>query len=346
MSPPTNQQKLILFDYCVGFTSEQEAAEAEELIAASEEAAAIYHRIKATLAPLDTLKEEPCPDQLVESTVWRLNNLARASQLRLEQLLEAEQARNVTFNTRAWWNFGKMAAAAAVVLIVLGTWFAPLDFIRQKCRESRCRMQLARIFQGLSNYIADHDGQMPAVATTAGSPWWKVGYQGQENHSATRNMWLLVKGNYADPADFVCPAKRRNLVIRFDPSKMQAYNDFPSRDDVSYSVRIMYTKSKAAHQSQRKVLIADLSPLFENLPKDFSKSFQLVLDEDLLIINSSNHNRRGQNVLFCDGSIKFLKKRHTDISYDDIFTLWEMHAGSEVRGCEVPSCETDAFLAP
>jgi hypothetical protein len=39
-------------------------------------------------------------------------------------------------------------------------------------------------------------------------------------------------------------------------------------------------------------------------------------------------------------------ERHTNISLDDIFTLQEMHPGSEIQGCEVPSCETDAFLAP
>ncbi|MHC4185699.1 MAG: hypothetical protein ACYSR4_07170, partial [Planctomycetota bacterium] len=70
------------------------------------------------------------------------------------------------------------------------------------------------------------------------------------------------------------------------------------------------------------------------------------LNDELLTRNSSNHNRRGQNVLFCDGSIMFIKERHTDISQDDIFTLQNMHAGSEIRGHELPSCVTDAFLAP
>jgi len=93
----------------------------------------------------------------------------------------------------------------------------------------------------------------------------------------------------------------------------------------------------------RKVLMADLSPLFEKLPDDYTKSLRLRLDKKLLTINSNNHNRRGQNVLFGDGRVEFLKTRHIGISKDDIFTLQDTDI---YQGCEVPSCETDFFLAP
>ncbi len=88
---------------------------------------------------------------------------------------------------------------------------------------------------------------------------------------------------------------------------------------------------------------ADLSPLFEKLPDDYSKSFKLQLDKELLTLNSINHKRQGQNVLFGDGRVEFLKTRRTGISKDDIFTLQDTDV---YQGCEVPSCETDFFLAP
>ncbi|MHC4575389.1 MAG: hypothetical protein ACYS76_14875, partial [Planctomycetota bacterium] len=279
MSSLTIQQKQLLLDYCIGLTSPKEAAEAERLIAASKEAAEIFARIKASLAPLETLKSEPCPHELVEGTIWRANNFARSSR-QLQQLLATEQARDVTTKKRLCWGLGKTVAAAAVILIVLGTWFAPLDFMRHKYRQHLCKAQLARVFQGLSSYTSEHDGRMPAVATTPGSPWWKVGYQGKENHSATRNMWLLVKGNYVNPADFVCPGKSRDLIIRLDPALVQSFNDFPARRYVTYSVRIKCSKSAGSRPAKRKALMADLSPLFENLPDDFSKPFKLTLDEE------------------------------------------------------------------
>jgi hypothetical protein len=347
MTSLNNQHKQLLFDYCVGLTSEKESAKAEELIASSTEAAEIHSRIEAALAPLKALESEHCPDELAEGTIWRLNsNHAASSQLRLQELLAAEQAAGVAGRSRFWWKFGKMAAAAAVILIAAGIWSPSLNFARQRYWQRRCQMQLGRIFQGLSNYISDHDGRMPAVVTTAGAPWWKIGQPGNENHSNTRNMYLLVKGNYVGPANFVCPGKRERSIIHLVPSQVQVHNDFPSRGYVSYSFRIRCNGSKRPALLGRKVLIADLSPLFESLPDDFSKPFKLRLNRDLLASNSINHNRRGQNVLFRDGNIKFIKKRHADISLDDIFTLREMCVGCEVRGCELPSSQTDAFLAP
>jgi len=342
----TNQQKQLLFDYCIGLTSEKQAAEAEDLLFSNEEAAELHSKLKVALSPLEALQPESCPATLAKDTIRRLNDLAHSSQLQLQQLLASEQTQSAATKSHFWWNMGKMIATAAVVLIVLGMWFAPLDYARQKYWQHRCQTQLAKIFTGLDNYFSDHDGQMPAVATTAGAPWWKVGYQGSENHSTTRNMYLLVKGGYLNAADFVCPGRRRNVANQLDPPRAKNYNDFPARNYVTYSFRIKCNKSTRPHLAGRKVLIADLNPLFEKLPDDYSKPFRLRLDGDLLTLNSINHNRHGQNVLFCDGSVKFIKKRHTDISNDDIFTLQEMSEGCEVRGCEVPSCETDTFLAP
>jgi prepilin-type processing-associated H-X9-DG protein len=87
--------------------------------------------------------------------------------------------------------------------------------------------------------------------------------------------------------------------------------------------------------------MADWNPLFEELPEDFSKTFKLQLNKKLLTLNSINHDRRGQNVLFGDGRVEFLKARF--IGTDDIFTLQDTDV---YQGSESPSCETDFFLAP
>ena len=350
MTSLDNHQKQLLLDYCIGLTSEKEAAEAEQLIASDPQAAQIHAKFKASLAPLDTVIPHTCPHELVEGTIWRLKNVARSSQLRLQQLLAAEQARTVPVKTRFWNKLGQIGTVAAVILIAAAIWFPASGYAQQKYWQLRCQRQLAGMGNAVSLYRADHDGELPAVAMKAGAPWWKVGDQGKENHSATRNMWLLVKGKYVQPVSFVCPGRKQSRAVRrtiqSEPLQVTNYNDFPARTYVTYSFRIRCDKSSRSLAQGRRVLAADLSPLFENLPDDFSKPFVLRLNGDLLILNSINHNRRGQNILFCDGSVEYIDKRHTDISEDDIFTLQEMVAGCEVQGCEVPSCETDTFLAP
>jgi len=343
MTELNNQQKQLLFDYCLGLTSEESTIEAEQLISSNQQAAEIHSKLKASLLPLKSLKSESCPDDLAESTIWRLNNLARSSQLQLERLLADEQAKGVTDKKRFWKNLGEMVAAAAVIVFIAGVLIAPLNLARQKSRQQACLMQLHRIGQGINSYSADHNGQLPAVVTATGAPWWKVGYQGKENQSNTRHIWLLVKGGYVSPADFICPGRSRYQTLKLGPSEVQNYNDFPSRKYITYSFRIKCNKPKIESLRGHKVLIADMNPLFEKLPDDYSKPFKLQLDKDLLNLNSINHNRRGQNILFCDGSATFVKARNIGTSEDDIFTL---QSTNTYEGIEVPSCETDDFLAP
>ena len=220
-----------------------------------------------------------------------------------------------------------------------------MRYARSKSWEKQCQMQLSRVGTGLANYRAEHDDLMPAVARADGQPWWKVGYQGAENHSNTRNVWLLAKEGYVDTTDFVCPGKRQGRALKFDPAKAKYYNDFPDRRYVTYSFRIISCDKKTMQKNTtgRKVLMSDLNPLFEKLPHDFSSPLKLQLSEKLLKLNSVNHNRRGQNMLFSDGSVEFRKNRTEDITADDIFTLRNTHV---YEGTELPKCESDAFLAP
>lgn len=341
MTSLSTEQKHLLFDYCIGLTSQERTAEAEMLISSNQEAAEIHSKLKSALAPLESIEPEPCPDSLAEATIGRLTDLVRSGQLQLEQLLATEQGRTVAIRPRFWLNFGKVAAAAAVILIGVGILFPPLQFARAK---QQCQMQFSRIFDGIYQYSSDHDGKMPEVARAEGAPWWKVAYPGEENHSNTRCVWLLVKGGYVKRVNFVCPGRRLASALQFAKLDVEEYNDFPARDHITYSFQIRCRK--AGNNVICRTIMADLNPLSERLPKDYPESLKLRIDEELLNLNSINHNRRGQNVLFGDGSAKFIKVRRIGITEDDIYMLQEMSSGCEVKGCETPSCEEDAFLAP
>ncbi|MFH1719969.1 MAG: hypothetical protein ABIF19_21655 [Planctomycetota bacterium] len=341
MIPPNSEQKKLLFDYCIGLTSKEDTAEVEALISSNQEAAEIHSKIKAILSPLESQECEPCPDDLAERAVLGLNNMANATQGRLQQLLADEQTRTVPRRPRPWVGLGRNLATAAVFMIAGTVLLTTLNYVRYNSRLQRCRMQQSNIFQGLTNYINDNDGRQPVVAAAAGSPWWKVGYQGSENHSNTRNLYLLPKGGYVMLSDFVCPACERGSASEMSPAQMQAYKDFPDRGYVTYSFQISCRRTQNGKLLCRKVVMADWNPIFERLPEDFSKPFKLQLDRKMLSLNSSNHKRRGQNVLFGDGRVEFLKTRF--IGTDDIFTLRDTDI---YHGSEIPSCESDFFVAP
>ncbi len=95
------------------------------------------------------------------------------------------------------------------------------------------------------------------------------------------------------------------------------------------------------------VLMADMNPLAERFPSDHSKPLEIRLDEDILHRNSINHGGDGQNVLFNDGSVRFMRGRLVGAKVlDDIFVLQSTTLGTLLNGCELPTCNSDAFLAP
>lgn len=348
MTPLDNQQEQLLFDYALGLADECEAAEAERLLTSEPEASHIYQALRNALSPLDSLEVESCPDLLADRTISGLKEKAQvgAGQHRLEQLLQAERVGAVRIKIPFWRNWGDIAAVAAVLVLFVGVVVPALGFSRQRYWQQRCQAQLAGIHSGVASYVSEHDGQLPSVPRTPGSPWWKVGYQGSENHSNTRRAWLLVKQGYVEPRRFTCPGRRESRNLDFDTLEVANYNDFPAPVYMQFSMRVGCPDARRPDMTARRVILADMNPLAEKLPTDYSAPFKLRLCQELLASNSLNHNRRGQNVLLCDGSVEFTRRRYTSVSEDDIYTLSDMADGCEVRGCEVPSCETDAFLAP
>ena len=344
MIPLKSEQKQLLFDHCIGLTIREKNAEAEALISSNQEAAEIHSKLKATLAPLRSIDPESCPDALAERTIRGLNSMANSSQHRLKQLLASEQKRDVAVKGRHWMGFSRRLATAAVLMIVgsllITTFRAVSGYTRYHSLRQQCQMQQSNIFQGLHNYISDHDGNPPTVASAAGAPWWKVGDQGTENHSNTRRVYLLVKNGYVKPGDFVCRACEYGETQPLTPSQVSKLRDFPSRRYITYSFQISCRRTDNGTPFCRNVIMADWNPLFEEMPEN-SKPFILRLNKKLLSLNSINHKRRGQNILFGDGRVEFLKTRF--IGTDDIFTLQNTDI---YHGCEAPSHKNDFFLAP
>ena len=338
MTPLSEQQKQLLFDYCLGITSEIENSQAQELVFSNDQAGRFVTSVKASLSPLDSIAPEPCPEELAEGTIWRSIQAVRTSRLQLNQLIAAEQQKRKP----SYWReiFGRLATAAVFVIvgsIVIAGGKTGLNYARQK---ARCSAQLAGLFNGLSNYKADNDGQLPILAVAPGTPWYRVGDQGPENVSNTRRMWILVRNNYVKPSDFMCPARKAECTFACNNPK--DYNDFPRRSLITYSLRIGCPTPGG--DLSKRVIISDLSPVFEEALRSATNGPMIVnLTEELLRRNSSNHAGRGQNVLFCDGSVKFVKTRHVDVSLDDIFTIQGKHT---YQGTEQPTSDADAFLAP
>lgn len=343
MTQLNQEQKELIFDYTIGVCPQEQFEQAQNLIASNPEASNLHKVLKSGLSPLDSWEVENCPDELVESIVKRLCQAREESHIKLTHLIAAEQAKKVGIRNTFWVNFSKRFAMAAVFMIVGSIVLGSMKYVRYKAWQIQCQAQIAGIGDAFYRYSNDNNGNMPAVATTTGTPWWMVGYQGQENYSNTRGVWLLPKGEYVSAEKFICPGAKPGQIEPIDAKVLQQLNDFPNRRYVTYSFQLISDKPVKLTNSDRNIIMSDLNPLFENIPDDFSKPLHIPMTEQLARFNSANHSRWGQNVLFRDGNVRFVKSRRIDASNDDIFTL----QGTNIyQGVEVPACTADNFLAP
>ncbi len=338
MSSLNIEQKQLLFDHCIGLTSQEQSEKVEALISSNEEAAEVYANLKAVFAPLNCIEFESCPDELVERTILRINNNPGPNR-QLTDLLKAEQNKKSPIKIGFLSNFSEIFAIAASILLIAGILVPTFGYARQKYWQQQCEASIGDIFNGYHNYIFDHDGKAPSVSKAKGANWLK--------EPNTSHMYLLVVGNYVEPSKFVCPSMRQCNRSAEDKKRFkdylanyQDYKDFPDRAYITYSFPVVCQKEAGGRLSCRRVMLADGNPIFVKLPQN-SQTIVIELRQEQLQINSYNHNNRGQNILFGDGRVEFIKERQ--VGHDDIYTLQDTDV---YQGNETPSCTTDIFLAP
>jgi hypothetical protein len=347
------EEKDLVLDYYFGCGTDAHLDSGKQLVETDPRAKDLYNQLEGTLGHLDHVDHQEhaeCPDHLSEITVNKLKVASSAENASIGALL-AEEGKKVSAATpnikinrfRSFWqNIPDVATVAAVVMIVASVAFPTFNNMRSKSRQVSCSAGMARVGQGISLYGNDNDGALPAVATVAGDPWWKVGDQGKQNQSNTRHLWKLVKGGYVDAADFVCKGRKDAVCVKFTNGKLEELNDFPSREHVSYSYMFMCDKRAKRQWKGKTVIMADLNPIFEGVSASATREqFEKRSISDKLRKAMSSNHRKGQVVLFYDGSA--LYKRIRIINGDDIYTAKNKQA---YTGCEVPDDILDTFLVP
>lgn len=360
MSKLTPEQQQLILDFYFRCASEEDIRCGRDLIASNPEASRLYSGLEETLVHLDGL-HDPCPDNLAELTLARLKlaasarQTAHSSNMRLRELLDEEHRKTAPADSakrpdeknlgflRTFFEIGAMAAA---VVLVSGLLFPTLSSMRDRSKQVTCQANFGKIGQGLIHYADDNNRNFASAKLEPGAPWWKIGYQSPQNQSNTRYVWQLVRLGYVDGKVFVCPGHKEAVPVAYDASTMQTLQDFPCRLNVSYSFMLM-SGARTHTLTRRRVIMSDMNPVFARIPTDPSiyqtlNEFEKVcLDEQLKQLMSPNHRNRGQNVLFCDGSVEFLKDRQ--YQNDDIFTIRNV---LEYTGREAPVDADDVFLVP
>lgn len=236
-----------------------------------------------------------------------------------------------------FWDFVAVAASLVVGASVL---WPVMNAVREDSRQTICASNLRASAFAMGSYAgANRDALPMASAGLPGRLWWNVG-RPEESNSA--NLFELTRQEYVGLDSLACPGNRVAPTRLTDP----AARDWRRLDEVSYSYRIMFGNDRPRWSSPGSVvLLADRSPVVQ----------RAVLGQPIHPMeNSHNHGRRGQNVLFNDGSVQWLETPELSNGDNiwlprDIEIVLDHLTGrraSPLNGFETPAGVEDAFVGP
>ncbi|MCG3128704.1 MAG: hypothetical protein CHACPFDD_03595 [Phycisphaerae bacterium] len=197
--------------------------------------------------------------------------------------------------------------------------------------------------------------------------------------SPSRSLFLLIVQGSSTPKQFICPSSgdqeddlRNTGGSGGDTAAQPGINrfDFKGYGNMSYGYQLMYGKRARPNQSLdvRAALSSDKGPFFEGTGTDKASGItwpptNLGSDADQILkadndrwrpYNSRNHNGEGQNVLFVDDHVEFVRKPIVGVNNDNIFTVQDSSytlKGSLLgdrpsTGKEAPRTGTDSVIVP
>jgi hypothetical protein len=227
-------------------------------------------RVLAALRVLDRYPTESSDPSLIDATLARIDAAEReqAERMRLDRA-PRRRAR--------WADFGGIAAVA---LLAFGVAWPALAHMRQSAMRSRCANNLRELSAGLVSYAADHRDALPMSASMIArhAPRPVILDWGAYDHGA--NLQSLSVQGYCGHHHINCPGCTAK-------SGRRAFAMQVPWADRPFLLRVVGARP----------LVADANPVLELRRAGRPVGASL---------SSWNHSQKGQNVLFGDGSVRWL----------------------------------------
>ncbi len=286
----------------------------------------------------------------------------------------------------------EMLATTGCLAMLLATLVPAVVTAKDAAKRTGCAANLWQIGKGLLLYAADHDGRLPDCGaasplggevpddgrhfpsrlTAAGTCAWPhvrdVGNQA--------NLWLLVRGGYAEAEVFVCPAtadrvslnsRRSEAVMGFLAIDPATGRPVPGESRFLHALaagRCSYSYQNQFGHPATAPAVARLGTPTTNLavhPPDLAVCADrnpytrtdlvrhpTLSPEEAPLANSLNHHGVGQNVLYLSGEVRWCTTpragaRRRDGTRDNIY---RPEAGRPDDPLNIPRSRTDSFLVP
>src|SRR5882672_5448935 len=256
----------------------------------------------------------------------------------------------------------ELLVVIAIIALLIAILLPTLNKARETANRIKCASNLRQIAQALKTYAVDNNGHYPRVRHVQGEiPCFFTGFFRESGfgptgeplqNDVTAALFLLIRGNLLTLNVFVCPSSTQKVddLQGYSVLKCSNFSDtLPYGWSLSYSYANPYSGSsglaiedrdyKLTPQTRGDFAIAadrnDGDDRFKNLNWNAPQS-------EMKWMNSQNHARAGQNVLFNDGHVVWCNNPFVGIDRDNIYT----RSGDSANKRGFPRGRDDTVLLP
>ena len=251
----------------------------------------------------------------------------------------------------------ELLVVVAIIALLISILLPSLSRAREMSKRAVCSANLRGLGQAMYIYSNDNyeqfptAGSDPALAGRNAKPgYYRTRDPADPNNSnrypsTTADLWLLVKGAFSTPKQFICPSSSR-IPDDFggrDPAELydfrgQGSGEIPvTAPNLSYGYHFGHDGTFASEDrtggvangtkmDPRFPVMADENPYFYPEEKPTSGSSEYPTNcgaGESPNGNSMNHQEDGQNILFADSHVSFEKDPRQGIEGDNLYTRGE-----------------------
>jgi prepilin-type N-terminal cleavage/methylation domain-containing protein len=283
----------------------------------------------------------------------------------------------------------ELLVVVAIIALLISILLPSLARARELSKRAVCSANLKGIGTAIATYANDNDQAYPIPpadmnATTGGASITaytaasgligKVVARNVQTTSTSqavsmgRGLWMLVRDGATAPKQFICPSSDQSAADDTDP---MIFFDFPDGKNLSYGMQVPYgaVGKPNTDRDPRMPLAADrgwygaqVETAASPAKTDITTLNATSVPDDWKPYNSPNHggfgDGEGQNIMFSDFHVEFLKRPIEGIGLDNIYTRWSqgtsvtqdmMVRGIIVSGTQyknAPWSDTDTVIFP
>ena len=268
----------------------------------------------------------------------------------------------------------ELLVLVGIVVILLSIFIPYLLKMRESDQRARCTENLRQLREAFRAYASDNGSDFPRVVyDAAANPNGYAAYTGPDDpnpfapdsqvlpNDVTASLWLLVRGGIVtDTARFICPSSgdlRDPLTNPTgNPVNPGHRGNFRGGAHLSYSYSSPFSSTPGYLMND--TLPSDFAVMADKSPAGTITAIKHNAPPlELAKVNSTNHDRAGQNVLYADGHIDFMRTPFCGVEKDNIYTALAPQTlepgdsppayGSGYWGHDTgPSWPFDSYLVP